>query len=175
MYLSNALPLFYRGFQWFYSFFGFLEPFCPKATLAFPRFGRFLVSLSLYLLQKELLQCHHRKPRHDPHLACDNCYITAGHELCDLEISCLHCRDLDRDKKRANFAALRKRDRSDQTKSTPEKNASAYLSALRLPASQIGLLLLPRIDARLGRSNSGHCQGSAKGPRFFIPHRDARN
>ena len=82
-------------------------------------------------MQKELLQCNHRRPRHDPHLACDNCYLAAGHVLCDLEVSCLHCHDLDIDKKKANLAARRKRDRRDANKSTPEKMAH---SSQRSPA-----------------------------------------
>ena len=36
-------------------------------------------------LLKEQLQCAHRKPRYDPHPACDNCYLAAGFQLCTYE------------------------------------------------------------------------------------------
>ena len=51
--------------------------------------------------------------------------------MCDLEVSCLHCRNLDIEKKKANLAARRKRDRREAIKSTPEKNSQA---AQRSPA-----------------------------------------
>ena len=57
--------------------------------------------------------------------------MAAGYILCDLEVSCLHCRNLDIEKKKANLAARRKRDRREAIKSTPEKNPQA---AQRSPA-----------------------------------------